>query len=374
MVRRLFAASLLIVVSLVLASCRMIFAPIVGTPSEDDYVNTAAAETVSALGTEIASGRTGTVTVPVIVIKTPTVTLTPKPKTTHTVTPSGPECNRATFVRDITIPDGSTILPNSLFTKTWELKNTGTCAWNKTYSVVFAGKGTAMSGAALTQLMADGEVKPGETVFASVSLRAPNEPGEYQGYWNLRAGNDAVFGTGTNGSAPFYVKIRVAKEYSFAEHLCSAQWSSGAGNLPCPGKDGDSHGFVLPLSNPTMEDNQSREGLGWITMAQPVSGGYIVGKFPPVIVPEHSDFRATLSCDPSSSGCYIHFKVTYKVDNGDEQVLDEWNEGYEGGVTEAVKDLDMVAGRSTAFYFYLYVTGTPDQGKGLWFLPRIINN
>jgi hypothetical protein len=70
----------------------------------------------------------------------------------------------------------------------------------------------------------------------------------------------------------------------------------------------------------------------------------------------------------------VHFKVTYSVDNGAEQLLGEWNEGYEGGVTEAVKDLDMVAGRSTMFYFYVNVNGAPDQSKALWFFPRIIKN
>jgi len=363
----------MIVFSLALASCQIVVMPLDGTPSNDDLINTAAAQTVSALGTEIATGRTGTVTVPAIFIKTPTVTLTPRPSPVYTTNP-GPGCNRAEFIRDVTIPDGSTILPNSVFTKTWELRNTGTCAWNNTYAIVFANRGNALSGAATTMLMQDGEVKPGETVFASINLRAPGEIGEFESYWNLRAGNGGVFGTGPNGAAPFFAKFRVAEEYSFAEHMCSAEWSSGAGKLPCPGSDGDNRGYVLAWPNPMMEDNQRREGPGFLTMPQPVSGGWIVGRYPPVIVPYNSDFRAVLSCDRSATGCYVHYKITYRVDNGPEELLGEWNEGYEGGVTEAVKDLDMVGGRSTAFYFYLYVTGDPNQGKGLWYFPRVVKN
>jgi hypothetical protein len=375
MVRRLFTTVLVLLFSLAFASCGIVRIefPVLGTPSDDDLVNTAAAQTVSALGTEIATGRTGTVTVPVIVVKTSTVTLTPKPKPAGTDTP-GPDCNRAAFIRDVTIPDGSTILPNSDFTKTWELKNTGTCTWNKNYSVIFANKGQAFSGAASTQLMKDGEVKPGESVIATVSLRAPGEPGDYESYWNLRAADNQVFGTGPSGAIPFFVKFHVAEEYSFAEHLCSAQWSSGAGGVPCPGKDGDSQGYVLPVQNPTMEDNQQRDGLGWLSVAQPVSNGFLVGRYPAVMVPPHSDFRATLSCNLGTTGCYVRFMITYQVDNGPEQVLGEWNEGYEGGVTEVVKDLDMVGGRSTSFNFYLYVNGALDQGKGVWFFPRIIKN
>ncbi len=110
---------------------------------------------------------------------------------------------------------------------------------------------------------------------------------------------------------------------------------------------------------------QEREGPGLLVFAQPVPGGYIVGKFPPVIVPTEADFRATLRCQPGASGCFVRFRVTYRVDGGDEELLGEWNEGSEGGVTNAIKDLDMVGGRSTAFTFYLYCgrfAGTKQRG------------
>jgi len=188
----------------------------------------------------------------------------------------------------------------------------------------------------------------------------------------LRSDTNQTFGTGPNGAAPFFLKIRVSDSYySFAEHVCSAQWSSGAGNLPCPGKEGDSQGYVVPLENPTLEDNREREGKGFLTMPQPVGGGMIVGKFPAVVVPDESDFRAVISCAPEASGCYVRFRVTYRIDNGEEQVLGEWNEGFEGGVTNAIKDLDAVEGRSTAFSFYVYVSGAPDQSKAIWFDAKI---
>jgi hypothetical protein len=378
---RVLAALLMVALTLALAACKVVNIPIEGTLSANDLVNTAAAKTVSALGTDIASGRNETQAAAHETAKVPTVTLTRSPKPTVVVakiTPSptpGPDCNRAEFLKDATIPDGSTILPNSVFTKTWELKNTGSCAWTTNYAVVFAGRGTAMSGPASTPVIRDGQVKPGETARVSVSLRAPGESGEYEGYWILRGGDGKTFGTGPGGAGPFYVKIRVAEEYSFAEHLCSAEWSSSAGKLPCPGKEGDSQGFVVPAKDPVMEDNNQHKGLGWLAMPQPVSGGTITGKFPAVIVPDHCDFRATISCAQGAEGCYTRFKVTYRIDNGEEQVLGEWNEGYEGGVTEAVKDLDMTTGRSTSFSFIIQVNGgTPERSKGIWFNPRIIKN
>ena len=350
--------------------------------SQEDRVNTAAAKTVAAIATGIAAGQNPTLVGPSSTTSTPTPpqsTETPRPAAaaTKTNTPSaageGP-CNRASFITDTTIPDGSTILPNSVFTKTWALKNVGSCPWTTGYVLVFAGRGTAMSGAASTPLITSGEVKPGDTVQASVSLRAPDEPGDYEGYWMLRSADDKIFGTGSSSATPFYVKIHVADEYSFAEHMCSAKWSSNDGDLPCPGKESDSKGYVIAAKDPQMEDDKEREGRGLLTMPKPAGGGWIVGKFPAVIVPDHTDFRATISCHPDDSGCFIRFKVTYQVDNGDEQVLGEWNEGSDGNVTEAIRDLDMVSGQSVAFNFYVYVSGTPAQSRGIWFDPRILVN
>lgn len=374
MIQRSKNAMLILLCAVLLAACNLPVSPITATPNERERVNTAAAKTLAALATEVASGKSPTLPGSVTTTPMPTFTGAPSRQAPSPTTKAtqGNDCLRASFVRDVTIPDGSTLLANSTFTKTWELKNSGSCTWDSRYSVVFAGKGSAMSGPASTPITTDRQVKPGESVEVSVSLRAPGEPGDYEGYWMLRSDTNQTFGTGANGASPFFLKINVSDNYySFAEHVCSAQWSSGAGSLPCPGKEGDSQGYVLPLENPTLEDNQEREGRGILTMPQPVGGGMIVGKFPAVIVPNEADFRSVISCQPGASGCYVRFRVTYRVDNGEEQLLGEWNEGSEGGVTNAIKDLNMVAGRSTAFYFYVYVNGTPDQSKAIWFDAKV---
>jgi hypothetical protein len=371
-----------------LVSCSLVTRKTPVVEGEQVRVNTAAAKTIAALSTELAAGRNITLGAPSPTVTsippsatslpptaTPTPVVTNTPDAVLTATAAGTEvpCNRAAFVRDVTIPDNSTILPNSAFTKKWELKNTGSCTWNNAYSVVFAGKGLSMNAPAATAIIPSGEVKPGEVVIVSVLLRAPGEPGDYDGYWMLRSGDNKTFGTGTNAGAPFYVKIHVAETFSFAEHLCSAQWSNGTSSLPCPGAEGDSAGFVLPLKDPTLENNEQPDGLGFLTVAPAIPGGYIVGKFEPVMVPHDSDFRVTIGCPPGISGCYVRFKITFRIDNGDEQLLGEWNEGYEGSVTNIIKDMDAMVGRSTAFNFYLYVSGDPGQSRGIWFNPRIVH-
>ena len=45
--------------------------------------------------------------------------------------------DRAQFVADVTVPDGTRYDPGATFTKTWRLKNIGTCTWTTSYTLVF---------------------------------------------------------------------------------------------------------------------------------------------------------------------------------------------------------------------------------------------
>src|SRR5512145_1793119 len=45
--------------------------------------------------------------------------------------------DRAQFIADVTVPDGTRFDPGATFKKTWRLKNIGTCTWTTSYSLVF---------------------------------------------------------------------------------------------------------------------------------------------------------------------------------------------------------------------------------------------
>jgi hypothetical protein len=50
------------------------------------------------------------------------------------------ECKPSmTFMRDLSLPDGTMIAPGSPFEKAWLVKNTGTCAWSAKYAVSLVG-------------------------------------------------------------------------------------------------------------------------------------------------------------------------------------------------------------------------------------------
>lgn len=134
-----------------------------------------------------------------------TPTETQAPTATFTPTSTAIPCNRAEFVKDVTIPDGTDFNPGDTFVKTWRLKNTGSCEWTSGYKIIFS-SGDQMGGPDAAQLTS-GIVSPGGTVDVSVDLTAPDDPGTYRGNWKLRDPNDQVFGI--QGTGEFWVEIEV---------------------------------------------------------------------------------------------------------------------------------------------------------------------
>jgi hypothetical protein len=136
-----------------------------------------------------------------------TSTVTPTLRPTATATPI--PCNRAEFVKDVNYPDNTEVEIGTTITKTWQLKNVGTCTWTTDYDLVF-GSGDRMDAPATQQLSAD-PVKPGETVSVSVELTVPDEPDTYRADFKLRSGDGKVFGVGVSGASSFWVQIKAVQ-------------------------------------------------------------------------------------------------------------------------------------------------------------------
>lgn len=137
---------------------------------------------------------------------TPTATYTQEP---DTPTPSNTPvpCNLGRFITDVTIPDGKKFEPGETFTKTWRIKNVGSCAWTSGYDIVFSG-GDAMDAPSAVQITS-GTVNPGQNVDVSVDLTAPASEGTYRGNWQLRDPSDVIFGIENSSSGYFWVEIEV---------------------------------------------------------------------------------------------------------------------------------------------------------------------
>jgi hypothetical protein len=120
--------------------------------------------------------------------QTPTAFATTTPMQ---VTSSASSCYGSLFVSDITIPDNTVEVVGTSFTKTWALKNSGTCAWTSTFKLKFV-SGTQMNGATTAIGSA---VAAGGTVNISVAMVAPTTAGTYTGWWRLVNDKNEFFGT-----------------------------------------------------------------------------------------------------------------------------------------------------------------------------------
>eukprot|EP00808_Paulinella_micropora_P009154 g32930.t1 len=94
-----------------------------------------------------------------------------------------PSSPKATFVSDVTIPDGSALPTNVSIQKTWSLKNSGKGQWPRSTKLVFVG------GNLPPDLSLEAPevpfAAPGEIVEVSVKLKTPSQPGRYTGYYRL---------------------------------------------------------------------------------------------------------------------------------------------------------------------------------------------
>jgi len=346
-----------------------------------------------------------------IVPPPPTVTGTPPTATptktqapvTETVPPSN--CDKVQFIADVNFPDGTVLQPGAQFTKTWRLKNVGSCAWTTSYQLVFFNgeKMGAASSAAFTK-----NVAVGETVDISMNMTAPTTSGSYRGYWMFKNASGALFGIGAQANKPWWVDIKVTggptvtpstatatatqggptvtpsatatpltgTAYDFVAEACSASWHSGASSaaLPCPGTDGDAKGFVLKVSNPKLENGKTDPRPGLITFPQNVQDGYIQGIYPAFKVQSGDRFQSTINCEYGAPRCYVVFRLDYQT--GSDPIKTYW-----GPFLERVDnppqffnvdiDLTPLAGKDVKFILTVLAAGSPVDDRALWVGPRI---
>ncbi len=135
--------------------------------------------------------------------------LAPAPPSPAPTASSTLPCNRAEFLGDVTIPDGTTVPPGFTFTKTWRVRNSGSCNWSRSYHVVYV-EGTPLGN--VGDFMLQTEIPPGTEAQISLPLQAPLQGGLAETHWKLRSPDGQVFGVGENGEDPLWVKIIVEED------------------------------------------------------------------------------------------------------------------------------------------------------------------
>lgn len=366
--------------------------PNAATPTESgpQLVMTYAAQTVEAQLTLAATsiqptftqGASGGVPSPTSAEGEPSATETPGESGEPTATPT-PEvpCNRAGFVEDVTIPDGTQLEPGEDFTKIWRLENTGTCTWDSDYAIVFE-RGDAMGAPASLTLADEGEsVAPGEEVDIALDLEAPDEDGEYQGYFLLRDGAGQKFGLGSDAEEEFWVKIEVGLpggvQVDFIALASSADWSaSGGGDTVDIAYGGisdqpgdDPNGVAMLVEGLELETGVTA-GKTLFTRPKQNDDGQIQGVFPEYAVRAGDRFIASLGFLDNCGDGQVEFKLRYK--QGDSfETIDSWGESCGNGLTRVNIGLGDLAGETVQFVFEVLADGSPEDDLAIWASPRV---
>ena len=194
--------TILVCIALLLTSCG-------GPTQNEEEIATAVALTVQAQNalTEVAALPTITL-VPAL-----ENTLTPEPVTTNTpaAVSTNPGCDPAASLLAESPPDKTAFKPGAYFFKTWTFLNTGSCAWDENYKLVFW-DGNSIGGSPSYNFLE--YVLPGNTMDISIYMQAPETEGTYTGYWRLQTPWGDDFGVGQYDQS-FYVEIRVSGKKDF---------------------------------------------------------------------------------------------------------------------------------------------------------------
>ena len=185
--------TVLIMLSLLISACG---------PSDAELTLTLSVDAIQTIAVATFSGGL-TQTALAAPTNTPTSTSTPtlifSVPTLANVTPFGTSiislspvavCNGLAYVNDVTIPDNTPMTPGKTFTKTWKVRNSGTCAWDAGFKFAFTG-GDAMSGATHTLPQ---NVPANTQIDISIEMTAPSKTGSIKGNWRMSTAAGQFFG------------------------------------------------------------------------------------------------------------------------------------------------------------------------------------
>lgn len=332
-----------------------------------------AARTVAAKTAESTSAPTAPVPTQTVPVKTSTPAPSALPATTASPAIPKVPCDWIGLVTDVTIPDGAALFPDSVFTKTWEIRNGGSCTWNAQYMLAFA-EGERMGALASVPLVEGSKtVQPGQSVQVSVQMTAPSTTGKKTGYWILKNPAGVKFGVGSDGSKPFWVEINVSKSVSLLANMCSAIWTNAGEVLPCPGKATDIKGSVSRIESPKFANGYVENEPAILMIPQQNTDGMVVGKFAPMPVTK-SEFVTLVACASDSPQCNARVVLTAQETGGVEKTLLDVVKTAGNGITKVSLDTTAngLAGKMVTIRLYVRASGGAADDRIYWVNPRFV--
>jgi hypothetical protein len=297
--------------------------------------------------------------------------------------PANAVCDSAQFIDhvivDVPVQDGTVVMPGTIFTKTWQVLNDGSCEWTEEYSLVHVGGNPMGVEDAVVDLATP--VPAGQVFDFSLKMIAPSEPGTYTSEWMLRNPAGETFGVGPEGERPLSVELVVPElpdnvVYDFSQVVCLAQWHSERTTfLSCEGVDDEAgilDGYVRLNTEPALEG--SSRGNPPVIEMKPNNqqGGWLAGFFPPTTIRQGDHFMATVGCMDGFPECSVLFQVDYELEDGTHETLAELAQVFDDVPGEIDIDLSTLAGKEVTLVLVVRENGGASrEARAYWLNARI---
>jgi hypothetical protein len=232
-------------------------------------------------------------------------------------------CNKAGFVADETVPNGTVVAVTQVFTKTWRIVNQGTCTWTPDYQIVPL-QGNQVSGGKTFNLGVS--VPPSHYVDISLTFTAPTTAGAYGGSFKLQSPDGEVFGIGSDGNSSFGFLVDVQNintPTSFRVTNVDMSINASSVEVSCP--SGKNFVFTADItvsgpgtityhwvfSNGDTSDNETLTFDGEGSQSQSVSTSWKLGSKKDVSPNPYSGWAQLYVDSPNNqSFAKVHFTLT----------------------------------------------------------------
>lgn len=138
---------------------------------------------------------------PANVLPVPTPQPTPTGVPAATQAPPAPTTcvDGMSYVSDLTYDDKNmtappVVPPGQPFVKAWRIRNSGSCNWDKSYSLQYQSGNSPLASMGGVPTYITRGVPSSGTYDIQVPMVAPLQPGVYQGFWEMHNGNGVPFG------------------------------------------------------------------------------------------------------------------------------------------------------------------------------------
>ncbi|XP_038675887.1 protein ILRUN isoform X4 [Scyliorhinus canicula] len=159
------------------------------------------------------------------------------------------------FVEDVTIGEGESVPPDTQFTKTWRIQNTGTEQWPPGVSLKYVG-GDQFGHVNMVMVRS---LEPQEVSDVSVQMRSPTTPAMYQGQWRMCTATGLYFGD----VIWVILSVEIGGLLGVTQQLSS--FETEFSSQPCRKIEGNFNPFASPQKNRQSEDNNVKDPGGQST-------------------------------------------------------------------------------------------------------------